>query len=114
MTANRCRKHHLPMADMNLPVNDRLDAIHRSRKGQARRRPDVASFTYRDRGRAPRWLPPTRTRLPCRRLVRRGGEWTGTRIIDQCGTQAGRARADAFTRRSPTTGDARPLNDLIE
>src|SRR5690349_24169319 len=61
MTANRCRKHHLPMADMNLPVNDRLDVIHRSRKGHARRRPGVASFTYRDRGRAPRRLPPTRT-----------------------------------------------------
>jgi len=48
------------------------------------------------------------------RLVRRGGEWTGSRIIDQCGTRLAGARADAFTRRSPTTGDARPLEDLIE
>jgi len=36
------------------------------------------------------------------------------RIIHQRGTQADRGSADAFIRRSPTTGDARPLNDLIE
>src|SRR5512142_282587 len=57
MTANRWRKHHLAMADMNLPVlTDVTSSIVRDR-GQARRRPDGASFTYRDRGRAAGWLP---------------------------------------------------------
>src|SRR5689334_4639910 len=107
MTANRCRKHHLPMADMNLPVNDRLDGIHRLRKGQARRRPGVASFTYRDRGRAPRWLPPARTGLPRRRRLL--ALCHGPEVLD-----CGRARADAFIRRSPTTGDAWPREGLIE
>src|SRR5690242_20843761 len=57
MTANRWRKHHLAMADMNLPVlTDVTSSIVRDR-GQARRRPDGVSFMYRDRGRAAGWLP---------------------------------------------------------
>src|SRR5262249_52163580 len=57
MTANRWRKHHLAMADMNLPVlTDVTSSIVRDR-GRARRRPDGVSFTYRDRRRAAGWLP---------------------------------------------------------
>src|SRR5437667_2856024 len=62
MTTNRRRKHHLAMADMNLPVlTDVTSSIVRDR-GRARRRPGVVSFTYRDRGRASCWLP--RSQVP--------------------------------------------------
>src|SRR5690348_16564490 len=62
MTANRWRKHHLAMADMNLPVlTDVTSSIVRDR-GQARRRPGGVSFMHRDRGRAAGWLP--RSQVP--------------------------------------------------
>src|SRR6185369_4846780 len=62
MAANRWRKHHLAMADMNLPVLTGVTSSIVRDRGRARRRPGVVSFAYRERGRAPGWLP--RSQVP--------------------------------------------------
>src|SRR5215472_11319976 len=56
MPANRCRKHHLAMADMNLLVLTDVTSSIVGDPGQASRRPGVVSFTHLERGRGTSWL----------------------------------------------------------
>src|SRR5690242_5969908 len=85
ITANLCRKHHLAMADMILPVLTDVTASIVRDRGQACRRPGVVSFTYRDRGRASGWLP--RSQVPPLATFRSVGGRAGHR---QRSARAGR------------------------